>query len=204
MREHASEPRDYEMMVIVTPTVGEEGLPAAVERVSGYITNQGGTVSSTINENPWGRRRLAYQINDHRDAFYVLYRFIARGETVLEIERDIKLDEAIIRYLVVRYDEMTEHVERAPRQQAESPGGPPFRRTRPEGQAAPAGAAATDAPAATATADTPAEEGASTATETVEAPAEDAAPVADAEASQPAATTDEPERPSGEPEAEPE
>jgi len=206
LREHASEPRDYEMMVIVTPTVGEEGLPAAVERVSGYITNQGGTVSSTINENPWGRRRLAYQINDHRDAFYVLYRFIARGETVLEIERDIKLDEAIIRYLVVRYDEMTEHVERAPRQQAESPGGPPFRRTRPEGQAAPAGAApaATDAPAATTTADTPAEEGASTATETVEAPAEDAAPVADAEASQPAATTDEPERPSGEPEAEPE
>ncbi len=206
MREHASEPRDYEMMVIVTPTVGEEGLPAAIERVSGYIANQGGTVSSTINENPWGRRRLAYQIDDHRDAFYILYRFIARGETVLEIERDIKLDESIIRYLVVRYDEMTEHVERAPRQQAESPGGPPFRRTRPDGQAAPTGTApaATDAPAATATAEAPAEEAAPAATAVVEAPAEDAAPVADVEASQPPATADEPERPSGESEAEPE
>ena len=85
MREHASEPRDYEMMIVIAPTVGEEGLPAAIERVSRYITSQGGTVSSTINENPWGRRRLAYPINDHRDAFYVLYRFIARAEVIIEV-----------------------------------------------------------------------------------------------------------------------
>lgn len=188
MREHASEPRDYEMMVVVTPTVAEEGLPPVIERVSGYITSQGGTVSSTIHENPWGRRRLAYQINDHRDAFYVLYRFIARGESVIEIEREMKLDEAIIRYLVVRYDEMTEHEERAPRQQAEGPGGPSFRRPRPEGQATPAEAVptATEAPTATATA---------------EAPAEEAAPATDAEVTHPPAATDEPERPSGDPES---
>lgn len=181
MREHASEPRDYEMMVVVTPTVAEEGLPPVIERVSGYITSQGGTVSSAIHENPWGRRRLAYQINDHRDAFYVLYRFIARGESVIEIEREMKLDEAIIRYLVVRYDEMTEHEERAPRQQAEGPGGPggpSFRRPRPEGQPAPAEAPAEDV-----------------------APAEEAAPATEVEATQPTAATDEPERPSGDPEA---
>lgn len=183
------------MMVIVTPTVTEEGLPAVVERVTGYISNQGGTVSSTINENPWGRRRLAYQINDHRDAFYVLYRFIARGETVIEIERDIKLDEAIIRYLVVRYDEMTEHEERAPRQQAEGPGGPggpSFRRPRPEGQPAPAEAtpAATETPVATAEA--PAED---------VVPVEEAAPATEAEATQSPAAADEPETPSGDPEA---
>ncbi|MEX2315231.1 MAG: 30S ribosomal protein S6, partial [Thermomicrobiales bacterium] len=171
MREHASEPRDYEMMVVVTPTVAEEGLPPVIERVSGYITSQGGTVSSTINENPWGRRRLAYQINDHRDAFYVLYRFIARGEKVVEIERDMKLDEAIIRYLVVRYDEMTEHEERAPRQPAESPGGPSFRRSRPEGQTAPAGPVS-EAAAAVESA------------ESAETPAEEAAPAAAVEASE--------------------
>lgn len=180
MREHASEPRDYEMMIVVAPTVAEEGLPAAIERVSGYITSQGGTVSSTINENPWGRRRLAYPINDHRDAFYVLYRFIARAEAIIEIEREMKLDDNIIRYLVVRYDELTEHEERPPRQQAEGPGGPSFRRSRPE------------APAATESA---------TATATVEAPTEEAAPADEAEASQLPATTDEPERPVGDPEA---
>lgn len=203
MREHASEPRDYEMMIVIEPTVGEEGLPVAIERVSGFITGQGGTVSSTIHENPWGRRRLAYQINDHRDAFYILYRFIARPEAIIEIEREIKLDTTIIRYLVVRYDEMTEHEERAPRQQAEGPGGPggpSFRRPRPDGPATPAESApagtdtpaATEAPATTATAEAPAED---------VAPSEEATPAAEDEATQPPATTDEPERPSGDPEA---
>jgi len=147
LREHASEPRDYEMMVVIAPTVGEEGLAGAIERVSGHITGQGGTVSSTVSENPWGRRRLAYQINDHRDAFYVLYRFIARAESIIEIEREMKLDTNIIRYLVVRYDELTEHEERPPRQQqGDGPGGPSFRRPRTD--AAPA-----EAPAATAEAE---------------------------------------------------
>jgi small subunit ribosomal protein S6 len=198
LREHASEPRDYEMMVVFAPTVGEEGLVGAIERVSGYITGQGGTVSSTNNENPWGRRRLAYQIDDHRDAFYVLYRFIARAEAIIEIEREIKLDTNIIRYLVVRYDELTEHEERAPRQQGEGPGGPggpSFRRPRQD--AAPAEASvvtgeppATDEPAATTEAAATTEPVA-----TVEP-----APTAGAEASTSPATTDEPERPVGDPE----
>jgi len=154
------------MMMVFAPTVGDEGLADAIERVSGYITSQGGTVSSAIHENPWGRRRLAYQINDHRDAFYVLYRFIARAEAIIEIEREIKLDESVIRYLVVRYDEMTEHEERAPRQQADGPGGPSFRRPRADAPstaeatpaAAPAEAAAPEAESESAPADAVADE----------------------------------------------
>jgi small subunit ribosomal protein S6 len=142
---------------------------------------------------PWGRRRLAYQINDHRDALYVLYRFIARAEAIVEIEREIKLDTNVIRYLVVRYDELTEHEERPPRQQADGPGGPggpggpSFRRPRTDAPAA------TEAPAATATAEAPAEAAAPA--------AEEAAPVAEEAESQSPASTDEPERPSGDPEA---
>jgi small subunit ribosomal protein S6 len=148
LREHASEPREYEMMIVVAPTVSEEGLPAVVERVSGYITGQGGTVDSTALENPWGRRRLAYPINDFRDAFYVLYRFHTAADSIVEIEREMKLDEQVIRYLVVRYDEMTEHEERPPRGQ-QGDGGHPFRRSQPAaGAAAPAAAdaAATESP----------------------------------------------------------
>jgi small subunit ribosomal protein S6 len=174
------------MMIVIAPTVGEDGLPAAIERVSGYITSQGGTVSSTNNENPWGRRRLAYQINDQRDAFYVLYRFIARAEAIIEIEREMKLDEAIIRYLVVRYDELTEHEERPPRQQAEGPGGPSFRRSRPEAPAATTPAAEPAAPAAEASA--------------AEAPTAEAPATPEAEASEPPATADEPESSAGDPE----
>ena len=151
MRDHANVPRDYEMMLVVAPTVSEEGLPAVIERVSGYIAAQGGTVDATSAENPWGRRRLAYPINDHRDAFYVLYRFTAAPASILEIEREIKLDEQVIRHLVVRYDEMTEHEERPPRgadgrRAAPVAPGAPAAGTPPEASAPPASAARVEQP----------------------------------------------------------
>lgn len=184
MREHASEIpiRDYEMMVVFAPTVSEEGLPDAVARVSGFVTAQNGEVQSAVHENPWGRRRLAYQIDDHRDAFYVLYRFTAMPDAVLEIEREIKLDETVIRYLLVRYDQMTEHTERVPRERPEAPGGPgsgtgavPFRRT--SASAPPATAAASGAAESAADAEST-EEGTPAATaETVEPEAASVEPV---------------------------
>jgi small subunit ribosomal protein S6 len=156
LRELAPESRAYEMMIVVAPTVGEEGLPAVVERVGGYITNYGGTLKSTSTENPWGRRRLAYPINDHRDAFYALYMFDVDGHRIDELERDLRLDDDVIRHLVVRYDPMTEHEERAPRVPAEAPPVPPTR--RPQAEAAPAAApAAESAEAEPASAAEPAE-----------------------------------------------
>lgn len=167
MREHAADPqlRDYEMMLVVAPTVNEEGLETVVDRVSGYITTQNGTVDSTNSQNPWGRRRLAYQIRDFTDAFYVLYRFHATTGAIDEIERELRLDEQVIRHLIVRYDVLTEHEER--------PRGDGFRR----GEAPPAPArsaepAATKPAAETATAQ-PADE--APATETTPAVAEDVA-----------------------------
>jgi small subunit ribosomal protein S6 len=201
LREHAADPRDYEMMMVVTPTVAEEGLPEVVERVSGYISAQGGTVDSAVHENPWGRRRLAYQIDDHRDAFYVLYRFHAAAGSIVEIERELKLDEHIIRYLLVRYDEMTEHEERPPRGQAASDGasGGPFRRSQPgaaPAEATPEGEAPTETPAASAdplpaqaapveAAESPAPpEAEEAAVPEDETPAAEAEPVGDAEESE--------------------
>lgn len=131
MREHASVSRDYEMMIVIAPTVGDEGLPAEVERVSGFIATVGGEVTATNHENPWGRRRLAYPINDHRDAFYVLYRFTAGATAIDELERELRLDDNVIRHLIVRYDQMTEHTPREPRERGErgERGEMPFRRT---------------------------------------------------------------------------
>ena len=114
MRERAADPRDYEMMIVIAPTVGDEGVGEVVDRVSGYVTAAGGDVTSTNNQNPWGRRRLAYQINDFPDAFYILYRFMAGPGAIEEVERDIRIDEQVIRHLIVRYDQMTEHEERQP------------------------------------------------------------------------------------------
>jgi len=175
------------MMVVFAPTVSEEGLPEAIERVSGYVTSQNGEVQSSLHENPWGRRRLAYQIDDHRDAFYVLYRFTSIASAITEIEREIKLDETVIRYLLVRYDEMTEHTERAPRERpGDGPGGPggvPFRRT----PATTASSEETSAPTSSAASDVTSDAG----DETTSAPAsaEQVEPIAPDAAAVEATTT---------------
>lgn len=108
MSRPAPEPRKYEMMILVAPTVTEEGLPPVVDRVSGYVTDQGGEVESFTHDSPWGRRRLAYPIQRFQDAFYVLYYFYAPPSSINELERALRLDDQVIRHLVVRYDPLTE------------------------------------------------------------------------------------------------
>ncbi len=78
MRNVSREPRTYELLTILSPEVGEEELPGALERISGYVAAVGGNVQETSRESPWGRRRLAYPIRhggrDVRDGFYTLFR----------------------------------------------------------------------------------------------------------------------------------
>lgn len=112
MREFRPEPRPYEMMVLIRPTVTDEALTEEVERISSLIGESGGSVTTVKRESPWGRRRLAYQIQDARDATYVLYHFTSEPSLLEEIERDLKLDERIIRYLLIRRDEREDAAER--------------------------------------------------------------------------------------------
>jgi small subunit ribosomal protein S6 len=109
------------MMIVVAPTVAEEGVQPVIERVSGYVAAQNGTVASVKADNPWGRRRLAYPIQDFRDAFYILFTFDATPNAIAEIDRDLRIDQQVIRHLIVRYDELTEHEERPPRQSIDGP-----------------------------------------------------------------------------------
>lgn len=141
MAKYAPDPRKYELMIVVAPTVGEDGLPAVVERVSGYVTDKGGEIESVNHENPWGRRRLAYEINGFQDAFYVLYYFTIEPRFIDEIERDIRLDDVLIRHLLVKYDPLTERVVKPPKAgRDERPAGGPERTARQTPQATPAGA----------------------------------------------------------------
>jgi small subunit ribosomal protein S6 len=167
--ELAQDSRLYEMMIVVAPSVAEEGLLPVVERVSGYIATQRGNVASVKSDNPWGRRRLAYEIQDFRDAFYVLFTFDAGPGAIVEIDRDLKLDQHVIRHLIVRYDEMTEHVERPPRHAVD---GPPRRSAPVETPAQPAQSAQPTEPEAAAEPEVAA---------VAEAPAEPAEPEAPAE-----------------------
>lgn len=105
MREVHAVPRPYELMVLLNPELADEALTQEVDRISEYITSHGGEVTNVKRDTPWGRRRLAYPIQRFRDATYVLYHFNSAPSQVIEIERDLKLDERVIRYLVVRYEE---------------------------------------------------------------------------------------------------
>ena len=104
MARPAPRPRKYEMMIVVAPTVTEDGLPAVVERVSGLIATQDGEIESFTHDSPWGHRRLAYPIQNFRDAFYVLFYFHAVPRAIGELDRELRLDSTIIRHLIVKFD----------------------------------------------------------------------------------------------------
>lgn len=97
--------RNYELMYIIDPTVGgDEEYTAITDRINNSITNAGATISDGEALAPTGRRKLAYPIRhnsqDLGEGFYVLTRFDAQPQQIAVIERDIKLTEQIIRYLL--------------------------------------------------------------------------------------------------------
>lgn len=105
--------RDYELMVVLDPNLDEAALEAATGRVSGLVTQRGGTLRSV---EQWGRRQLAYPIGRHRYGAYVLVRFESATDATHEIERGLRLMEPVLRHLLVRQGEQAPPP--APRQPA--------------------------------------------------------------------------------------
>jgi small subunit ribosomal protein S6 len=107
LRETTRLPRKYELMTIVSPDVADDELPAMIDRIGGFITAAGGTISETLRESPWGRRRLAYAVRhsgrDVRDGFYTVYHFEAPPPAITDIERDLRLTDQVMRFLVTHY-----------------------------------------------------------------------------------------------------
>lgn len=94
--------RSYEMMYILKPDLAQEAMEAAQEKVNKIITDFGGEMVKT---DSWGKRRLAYEIDDLTEGFYVLMHFNGTNETVAELDRVLKISEDFIRHLIVRLDE---------------------------------------------------------------------------------------------------
>lgn len=89
--------RDYELGIIINPDVGEEQARAIVERISQSIVNNGGQV---VRVNAWGRRRMMYPIQHHRDGLYYFFDLIMPTAAVVEIERGLRVNEDVIRHLM--------------------------------------------------------------------------------------------------------
>jgi len=86
-------------MYIIRPNIDDEGKKALVERFNGVITSNGAEVTEA---KEWGKRRLAYEINDFRDGYYMLLKVQGETQAVNEFDRLAKYSEDIIRHIVVR------------------------------------------------------------------------------------------------------
>lgn len=91
--------RQYEVVYIFDSALEEAAITEKLARFHALIQQPGGTAQPELNH--WGKRTLAYPIKKHETGYYVIAKFDAAGEQLPEFERAIKLDESVLRFLVV-------------------------------------------------------------------------------------------------------
>ena len=91
----------YECAIVLTPGLGSDGLESSTNKYKEVITSNGGSLTAV---DDWGKRSLAYEINYHREGFYYFFRFEGGKAVVDELDRQLKIDENVIRHMVVRDD----------------------------------------------------------------------------------------------------
>ncbi|NLV22032.1 MAG: 30S ribosomal protein S6 [Syntrophomonadaceae bacterium] len=95
--------RDYEMMFIIKPDLSDEAIAEIKEKLHNIIADFGGEFE---NEVPgWGKKRMAYRIEDYSEGIYVLWNFKGKPETVAELDRVIKISDSLLRHIIIRKDE---------------------------------------------------------------------------------------------------
>ena len=105
----------YELVYIIDPTVDDEGRKALIEKFNQLIADNGGQVEKV---DEWGKRRLAYPIDYKTEGWYVLVNFASEATLPLELERNLKINDMVIRYQVIRVLERKVGIKpRAPRPQ---------------------------------------------------------------------------------------
>lgn len=92
---------NYEVVYIMDPALGEEAIAAMIEKFKALVETQG-TVAAI---DDWGKRRLAYPINDLNEGHYVLMTFTSAPELPAELDRVLKITEGVIRSMIICKDE---------------------------------------------------------------------------------------------------
>jgi small subunit ribosomal protein S6 len=90
------------VVFIINPEVGDDEVMRLSETVQKIITSQGGTITKT---EVMGRRQLAYEINHKKDGTYVLLEVEGSGAEIAELERRMRVNDQILRYMTIRVDE---------------------------------------------------------------------------------------------------
>ncbi|MBZ5735584.1 30S ribosomal protein S6 [Nocardioides sp. TRM66260-LWL] len=93
--------RKYEVMVILDPSLEERTIAPSLEKYLSVVTKDGGSVESV---DVWGRRRLAYEIKKNAEGIYAVVSLTSEPATVKELDRQLTLNESILRTKVIRPD----------------------------------------------------------------------------------------------------
>lgn len=89
--------RKYELMCIIQPDLDETAFNGVIDKVKGWISESGGNVDKA---EVWGRRRMAYIINKHREGQYVLLNVTMDPAATSELERNLRFQESIMRHML--------------------------------------------------------------------------------------------------------
>ena len=102
----------YELTYIIDTALEEEARKELIEKISSLIAQNGGEVEKV--DETWGKRRLAYPINDKPEGYYVLVTMQAPAELPKEIERNLRINENVLRSLVIKVEEKKHSVKPRP------------------------------------------------------------------------------------------
>ena len=155
----------YEMIYIIDTGLEDSARKELIEKVSALIENNGGEIEKV--DETWGKRKLAYAIDYKTEGWYVLVNFKAPVELPRELERNLQINENVLRYLVVKLEEKRSAVK--PRANRPAPVAVPAEEDAPAAEEAPVAEEAAPAPVAE---EAPAEEAAPAAEEAAPADAE--------------------------------
>jgi small subunit ribosomal protein S6 len=143
----------YELMVILDPEIDERTVAPSLDKFLNVIRNDGGTIDKV---DIWGRRRLAYEINKKSEGIYAVVALTANPDATVELDRQLKLSEAVMRTKVLRAEEAIAQVAEAAKLSAEKAARKAAAPAKVSATAPAAAVAAAPAPAASAPAPAPA------------------------------------------------
>lgn len=118
-----AEQRTYEVMFIVDPTAADDDVTRISDTLQQIITDQGGSVTKTEN---MGRRQLAYPIDRKTEGHYVLLEVDGSGREIAEVERRMRVNDQVLRYITVRVDEDRRRAEKFKAKRARKASKRPF------------------------------------------------------------------------------
>lgn len=94
--------RKYEVVFVLRPDLDEEKHTAVIEKFKSLVESHGGEI---LKVDKWGKRRLAYEVKDLREGFYVIFQMNAETKVAAELDRVSKITEEVLRHLIIREDE---------------------------------------------------------------------------------------------------